>query len=307
MKHITVIFLIVLALGLMSFAPTDASGAVRTNNLSEKVASSASTKTYAGLTRKLNARYARGRQKALDLIMTRSEELCTMIGLDYTPVELNDDARLAVDEDAELSESEMAEASSDDEPEEVAAEQDAVDVDVEGEFNDIEDESSIDMNAFTSMWLEFSDEGPDDLTIAGVEKQRVVDVLMHWLGTRYRFGGTSPRGIDCSAFTRMVYAETAGILLPRTAVEQSTVGSRIDKDEPLEFGDLILFKTARYAAVTHIGIYLGNDLFAHASSRYGVTVSSLKAGYYQSHYLGAVRLHASDVAAMSMNTAPDVH
>jgi len=297
---VKITILCILALGLMSFAPMDATSAVRTNNLSEEVAEATPAKTYMGLSRKLNSRYEKGRQKALHLIRTRSEELCQLIGFNYSPEELADDARQAADEDSELSETEA-----------VAAEQDAVDVDVNGEggdFSDIEDESSIDMNAFNSMWLEYADDDSyDELTVAGVEKQKVVDVTMNWLGTRYRFGGTSPRGIDCSAFTRLVYMEAAGIMLPRTAAEQSKVGVEINKDEPLEFGDLVYFKTARYAAVTHIGIYLGNDLFAHASSRYGVTVSSLRSDYYSSHYLGAVRLTESDMGDLSIPSEASVH
>jgi cell wall-associated NlpC family hydrolase len=84
-----------------------------------------------------------------------------------------------------------------------------------------EDDVTVDLEAFRSLWLQYVDDGGDpDRTAAGVDKQRIIDVVMDWLGTRYRFGGSDRSGIDCSAFTRMVYSNVAKVDLPRTAASQ---------------------------------------------------------------------------------------
>jgi cell wall-associated NlpC family hydrolase len=67
----------------------------------------------------------------------------------------------------------------------------------------------------------------------------------------------------------------------------------------LQFGDLIFFHTRRHAYVSHVGIYLGDNLFAHASSKYGVTVSSLESTYYNNRFIGAKRITARDLDKMS--------
>jgi cell wall-associated NlpC family hydrolase len=95
------------------------------------------------------------------------------------------------------------------------------------------------------------------------ERNLFVRVAKTFLGVPYRWGGATMRGIDCSAFVKKVY-EIFGVALPRTAQEQSCVGRPIGKDE-LEEGDLVFFQTQR-ARRTHVGIYIGNGEFVHASS-----------------------------------------
>ena len=109
-----------------------------------------------------------------------------------------------------------------------------------------------------------------------------------YLGTPYRFGGESADGIDCSSFVQKVFREHQ-INLPRTAREQSMVGSEVAPGD-LRKGDLIFFHT--YAAYpSHVGIYLGDGKMIHASSGKGeVTVSDLNSDYYRSRYLGAKRV-----------------
>jgi len=104
----------------------------------------------------------------------------------------------------------------------------------------------------------------------------------------YRFGGNSILGIDCSAYVKKVYG-LLGIQLPRTAREQFQTGEAVDKDE-LSIGDLVFFKT--YASFpSHVGIYLGNNLFIHASSRgKKVTIDSLETPYYLKRFIGGKRL-----------------
>ncbi len=104
----------------------------------------------------------------------------------------------------------------------------------------------------------------------------------------YKFGGNSILGIDCSAYVKKVYG-LLGIELPRTAREQFQTGEAVDKDE-LSIGDLVFFRT--YASFpSHVGIYLGNNLFIHASSRgKKVTIDSLETPYYLKRFIGGKRL-----------------
>ncbi|MGC2062203.1 MAG: LysM peptidoglycan-binding domain-containing protein [Thermodesulfovibrionales bacterium] len=108
------------------------------------------------------------------------------------------------------------------------------------------------------------------------------------LNIPYKFGGNSILGIDCSAYVKKVYG-LLGMNLPRTAREQFKEGEAIDRDE-LSIGDLVFFRT--YAAFpSHVGIYLGNNLFIHASSKgKKVTIDSLETPYYFKRFIGGKRL-----------------
>lgn len=153
-----------------------------------------------------------------------------------------------------------------------------------------EDNVPVDMETFRQLWLSYMEgTAVDELTAAGVSKRAIMDFILDWLGTPYRFGGTSATGIDCSGFIRCLFAEVVQVWLPRTAALQYTLGLPVRREE-LQFGDLVFFHTRRHAYVSHVGIYLGDDLFAHASSRGGVTISSLRSTYYSKRFVGARRL-----------------
>ena len=110
------------------------------------------------------------------------------------------------------------------------------------------------------------------------------------IGINYRFGGTNPdTGLDCSGFVQLVFKEAMGILLPRSAREQSEVGAVIDRHE-LKAGDLVFFNTMRHA-FSHVGIYLGDNRFMHAP-RTGaeVRVEDMRQSYWIQRYNGARRL-----------------
>lgn len=162
-----------------------------------------------------------------------------------------------------------------------------------------EDDGPIDLDVFRALYLSYL-EGEDANDIggslaSGISKKKIMEAILEWLGTPYYFGGTSDRGIDCSAFTRQILYSASKILLPRTAREQFKIGIPVKRDK-LEFGDLIFFHTRRHAYISHVGIYLGDNLFAHSSSRYGVTVSSLESKYYSSRFIGARRITMKDIA-----------
>ncbi len=169
---------------------------------------------------------------------------------------------------------------------------------------ELEDDKPIDLDVFRTLYISYL-EGTDVDDIggylpSGISKRKIMESILNWLGTPYYFGGTSERGIDCSAFTRQIFYSSAGVLLPRTAREQCQIGVPV-KREKLEFGDLVFFHTRKHAYVSHVGIYLGDNLFAHSSSRFGVTVSSLDSKYYNSRYIGARRLTPRDLANYNIN------
>jgi LysM repeat protein len=117
---------------------------------------------------------------------------------------------------------------------------------------------------------------------------RVIRVAKLMLDLPYRFGGTSLTGIDCSGYVQKVFG-FLNIPLPRSAREQFAKGEKIDKEE-LETGDLVFFKTyARFPS--HVGIYLGDNKFIHASSGdHKVKIDSLDTPYFLRRYIGARRL-----------------
>lgn len=117
---------------------------------------------------------------------------------------------------------------------------------------------------------------------------KLVTFAKKLLNIPYKFGGNTILGIDCSSYVKKVYG-LMGVNLPRTAREQFKEGEEIEKEE-LSVGDLVFFRT--YASFpSHVGIYLGNNLFIHASSKgKKVTIDNLETPYYVKRFIGAKRL-----------------
>lgn len=110
-----------------------------------------------------------------------------------------------------------------------------------------------------------------------------------WQGTRYKLGGISHDGVDCSGFTQLTYKEVFGIDLPRTVREQLKTGTRI-AETALQPGDLLFFKVGRVQR--HVGIYLQKNLFMHASQSKGVIISTLNNAYWRKRLWQAHRVQA---------------
>jgi cell wall-associated NlpC family hydrolase len=120
------------------------------------------------------------------------------------------------------------------------------------------------------------------------EKNLLVRVAMTFIGVPYRLGGSTLKGLDCSALVKKVYGMFE-ISLPRTAREQSGVGKSVDRGD-LEVGDLVFFKTRRSNA-GHVGMYIGGGEFVHASSHQRkVKVDRLDAPYFSKRFLRGVRV-----------------
>ena len=112
--------------------------------------------------------------------------------------------------------------------------------------------------------------------------------IQDWIGVPYKYGGLSKRGIDCSGFTLTIYSEVYNYKLPRTALDQFKTGRKINASLLTE-GDLVFFRGVRGTGIDHVGIYLENNKFIHASTSAGVIISDLSEKYYNTRFVGACR------------------
>lgn len=124
-------------------------------------------------------------------------------------------------------------------------------------------------------------------------KEKMLMEIIKYLNTPYKFGGNSKEGIDCSAFTQTIFGNVFSVQLLRSARQQYTQGLPVNHKENLQFGDLVFFNTRKRVKPGHVGIYLGENLFAHASSAKGVIVSSLDHEYYSRRFMGGRRIETS--------------
>ena len=137
-----------------------------------------------------------------------------------------------------------------------------------------------------------------DVPVEEMNNEKFLQFMEEWYGAKYHFGGNSKDGIDCSAFASLLMTSVYGINnLPRMAKDQYIATSRISKRK-LREGDLVFFHTygKKKKKVTHVGVYLCNNKFVHASVS-GVMISDMSDGYYSEHFVGAGR--AADLSVVS--------
>ncbi len=119
--------------------------------------------------------------------------------------------------------------------------------------------------------------------------KKIVMEAREWIGTPYRYGGVSRKGVDCSGLVLEVYKASTGSKLPRSSAAQQSWCLPVDKDS-LQVGDLVFFATGRNSGkVSHVGIYIGGGEMIHASSSSGVIVSPLRMPYFAKRYHSAGR------------------
>jgi len=130
---------------------------------------------------------------------------------------------------------------------------------------------------------------PENNSIEITNREKMLMEIIRFIDTPYKYGGNTPNGMDCSAFTKTVYTNSVQTDLPRSAREQYQIGNTVERED-LQFGDLVFFNTTRRSFPGHVGIYIGENLFAHASRKQGVIISSMETEYYFKRYVGAKRL-----------------
>lgn len=124
------------------------------------------------------------------------------------------------------------------------------------------------------------------------QADKIVSKALSFKGTRYKYGGTSKSGMDCSGLMFTSF-KSANINLPRTSIAQSSTGNKI-RTKDIQKGDLVFFKTGSKNRINHVGLVVskkGNDVkFIHASTSRGVMISSLREGYWSQAYVKAQRV-----------------
>jgi cell wall-associated NlpC family hydrolase len=131
----------------------------------------------------------------------------------------------------------------------------------------------------------------ENCTVEELNNPKLLVFMDYWYGAPYRYGGASRDGIDCSAFAFLLLSSVYGVAtMPRTSKEQYDACRHISRDD-LQEGDLVFFHTlgGKHRGVTHVGIYLRNNKFVHASVS-GVMISDMNDGYYDRHFVGAGRV-----------------
>ena len=129
-----------------------------------------------------------------------------------------------------------------------------------------------------------------------VRNTKMFAFIDDWYGTPYRLGGTTKKGVDCSAFSQFLFAAVYGFSIPRTAREQYSLTTRISRTE-LKEGDLVFFNTR--GGISHVGIYLQNNKFVHASTSGGVMISDIFDEYWARKFVGVGRLKTSESVVIS--------
>ncbi len=123
------------------------------------------------------------------------------------------------------------------------------------------------------------------------DRKRLLRVANSYRGVPYLWGGTTRAGMDCSALARAIFRETYGIELPRTVRQMYALGQSIQSDKALRAGDLVFFRdTFSGPGVSHVGVYLGDGVFAHASATLGGTLTPLSDAYFACRFAGGRRI-----------------
>ena len=133
-----------------------------------------------------------------------------------------------------------------------------------------------------------------DMEVEVINNNILYNSIEEWWATRYRYGGTTKKGIDCSAYVGELLRAAYHINPPRTARAQYAVCEKITRDD-LQEGDLVFFNTR--GGVSHVGMYLGNNFFTHSSTTNGVTISNLNDTYYSKKFICGGRMSAEYIEA----------
>ncbi len=145
---------------------------------------------------------------------------------------------------------------------------------------------------FKPSWLQKKYAAKMKVAPEQITNTTLYNFIEDWYGTRYVYGGTSRRGIDCSAFVQKMTDCVLGSKVVRTAAQQHRTTQFVPRDS-LQEGDLVFFKV-KVSRISHVGVYLQNGHFAHASSSRGVMISSLNSSYWSRYYAAGGRVILKD-------------
>nr|WP_240348378.1 NlpC/P60 family protein [Longitalea arenae] len=130
-----------------------------------------------------------------------------------------------------------------------------------------------------------------DMPVEMINDNKLLELIDSWYGTKYKYGGDSREGIDCSGFARAFMSSYYNVELTRRSEDQYKQCTTKVKKKKLVQGDLVFFKTrGSKGGITHVGIFLCNNKFVHASTSSGVIISDLDEEYYKARYAGAGRI-----------------
>jgi len=148
----------------------------------------------------------------------------------------------------------------------------------------------------------------DEVVVLASVTNKIISKALSYKGTKYKYGGTSKNGMDCSGLMFMSF-KSAGVALPRTSTTQSKTGVRISKSKVMK-GDLVFFKTGGKRSINHVGLVVSIDnrdvKFVHSSSSRGVMISSLREGYWSNAFAQIRRINAlNDVREIGVSSRVD--
>ena len=123
----------------------------------------------------------------------------------------------------------------------------------------------------------------------GMDTTKLISRVEFFLGTPYKYGGSNRYGMDCSGFVLSVFKSAFGVDLPHNAEQifNKTISIPLKN---IQCGDLVFFENVKGNGISHVGIYLTNTHFVHASSKKGVTISSFRKDYYKKRYKAVHRV-----------------
>ena len=148
--------------------------------------------------------------------------------------------------------------------------------------------SSSSFNIEKADWLQIKYAIMTDMPVEQLNNLPLLQQIDHWWGTRYCMGGDDEHCIDCSAFTQAIIKDVYSIQLPRTAEEQFNIATPVNYAD-LQEGDLVFFQTTG-RTISHVGVYLANNKFTHASTSGGVMISDLNEDYWKKRFRAAGRV-----------------